>query len=58
MEKRISKELIWVWLLYLSAGYLNALTLLLFSETAVGQTGRMTSMVFHFFQNKEKMAYQ
>ncbi len=58
MSKRISKELIWVWLLYLSAGYLNALTLLLFSETAVGQTGRMTSMVFHFFQNNEKMAYQ
>jgi uncharacterized membrane protein YoaK (UPF0700 family) len=50
MKKRYPKELIWVWLLYLSAGYLNALTLILFSETAVGQTGRTTNMIYYFFQ--------
>lgn len=50
MKKTFSKELSWIWLLYLSAGYLNALTLLLFSETAVGQTGRTTNMLYYFFQ--------
>lgn len=37
-EHSSRKLLIWVRGLYLTAGYLNALTLLLFNETAVGQT--------------------
>lgn len=58
MRRRLSKEIIWIWFLYLGAGYLNALTLLLFSETAVGQTGRMTNMVNYFFQSDFTMAFQ
>lgn len=57
--KRINfPEVIWVWLLFLSSGYLNALTLLLFSETAVGQTGRMTNMVYSFTQSDYSEAIQ
>lgn len=58
VRKRLSKDVIWIWFLYLGAGYLNALTLILFSETAVGQTGRMTNMVNYFFQSNYSMALQ
>lgn len=54
--KLYSKKLLWIWLLYLSAGYLNALTLTLFSETVVGQTGRLTNMIYYFFQEKWTVA--
>lgn len=54
-EHSSNKLLVWVRLLYLTAGYLNALTLLLFGETAVGQTGRMTNLVYHAFQSNEEM---
>lgn len=54
-EHSSNKLLIWVRSLYFTAGYLNALTLLLFGETAVGQTGRMTNLVYHAFQSNEEM---
>jgi len=58
MRRRYPTELVWIWLLYLGSGYLNALTLILFSETAVGQTGRMTNMVYNFFQSEYTLALQ
>lgn len=50
VKKHSSKKLLfWVRGLYLTAGYLNALTLLLFNETAVGQTGRTTNIIYFSF---------
>lgn len=54
-EHSSRKLLIWVRGLYLTAGYLNALTLLLFNETAVGQTGRMTNIVYYTFLSEWDM---
>ena len=55
--RKYPKKLVWVWMLYLSAGYSNALTLTLFSETAVGQTGRLTNMIYYYFQEEWSIAF-